>query len=174
MAKFVMGPTGSSIRGHVLDCAVAPLERALKSYDSQLYVHWNPRKLRGWGCWQVRWKPEAKTVREEDIVVFNGNTYVCPQYHENNFNNHVIDVPFLNYDIINKIKKMDAWVHYGYKGKDLGREVDYIEAKYDEKVEDEMIKEREYNLKQMRSEIRWLKEYVASGGNPARIADYWK
>lgn len=175
MSRITVGPAGSIIKGHVLDCAAAPVERALRAHDAQLYVKWNPRKLHGHGVWEVRRRPDTKSVLPEDVIVFKKNTFVFPKYHELDIVNHVLDVPFLNYNVVSKIKSMDAWSEkFGERGKNFAKEAEYIEAKYDEKTEDDFLKEREYNLKQMKSEIRWLKEYVASGGNPARIADYWK
>lgn len=176
MAKVWLKPTGNVITGHVLDCAVGPLEKALRDHDAQLYVKWNPRKLHGWGVWEVRRRPESKSVREEDIVVWKGNTFVFPKYHEVSIVNHVVDVPYLNYSVVSKVKGMDTWAkeQFGYKGKNFAREVEYLEAKYDESVDEKSMLERDYNLKQMRSEIRDLKEFVLSGGNPARIADFWR
>ena len=107
--KIWVNPTGSTIRGHVLDSALKPLEQRLKDYDPQLYIKWNPKKLHGWGCWELRRKPEQKTVRPEDVVVFQGNTFVCPKYHELNLVDHVMDIPFLNYSIVKKLEKMDTW-----------------------------------------------------------------
>jgi hypothetical protein len=175
MAKIQVGPVGNISKGHVLDCAAAPLVERLRDYDPQLYISWNPRKLRGHGCWEVRRKPDEKSVRENDVVVFQGNTIVFPKYHENNLVNHVLDVPYLNYLILEKLKRMDMWTHKetGFKGKKLTEVLDYKEAKFLEKEEDNALKELDYNLKQHSSEIRWFKDYVASGHNPYRLADYW-
>lgn len=168
-------PTGSIIKGHVFDCAVGPLQQALREHDAQLYVTWNSRKLHGWGCWEVRRKPELKTIRASDVVTFKGITIAEPKYHELNVVNHVMDVPFLNYSVVSRIKEMDTWnkEQFGHKGKNFGKEAEYLEAKYDEAIDEKSMKERDYNLKQLKSEIRDLKEYILSGGNPARIADFW-
>lgn len=176
MAKVWVKPTGSIIKGHVLDCAVGPLQRALREHDAQLYVKWNPRKLHGWGCWEVRRKPELKTIKYTDVVTFKGMTIAEPKYNELSIVNHVMDVPFLNYSVVSKVKAMDTWTkeQFGYKGKNFAKEAEYLEAKYDEKIDEESMKERDYNLKQLKSEIRDLKEFILSGGNPAQIADFWK
>lgn len=175
MSKVFLSPTGNTIKGHVLDCAVGPLVERLRDYDPQLYVQWNPKKLRGWGLWEVRRKPEAKSVRKEDVVVYQGNTFVFPKYHEQGLVHHVLDVPFLNYKILEKLKSMDIWEHkdVGHKGKDLNHVLDYKEAKFLEREEDKAVKELDYNLKQYKKEIRWFKDYVATGQDPTRIADYW-
>lgn len=188
------GPTGGIIKGHVLDSSVKYVEHALQAYDEQLYLKWNSQKLRGHGCWEVRWRPTHKTIRwskhpefiplgrcvwtapvQGDIYEFDGYTIAVPKYHETNLNNHVMDVPFVNYDILAKIKKMDVWAEeFGAKGKNLTKELHYKEAKYLDKIEDNALKERDYALKQHKSEIQWFKEFLNSGGNPYRLADHWK
>lgn len=173
--KIKTAPTGNLITGHVLDANPKGLEQALKLYDSQLYLKWNSKKLRGWGCWEVRYKPELKSVRLEDTIVWQGNTISVPKYHELDLINHVMDVPFVNYSVLEKIKKMDMWTkdELGHKGKNLTNVLHYNEAKHLEKVEDKALKELDYNLKQHKSEIRWFKDYVNAGQNPYRIADHW-
>ncbi len=192
MPKVTTAPTGKLITGHVLDCSRAGVEAALKAYDPQLYVKWEPTKLRGWGCWELRWRPENKTARwsvhpeylpnmrikpavQGDVYEFEGYTIVQPKYHENNFNNHVMDIPFLNYSLLEKVKQMDVWAkeELGYKAKGLTKELDYREAKHLEKIEDQAIKDLDYNLRQHKSEIRWFKEYVNSGRNPYELASHW-
>jgi len=171
--KVWLSPTGNTIKGHVLDCAVGPLVERLRDYDPQLYVTWNPRKLRGWGLWEVRRRPDTKSIVE--TTQCDGFGIHRMEYKELNMINHVLDVPFLNYLILEKLKKMDMWnqKETGYKGKDLVKTLDYNEAKHDEKIDEESSRELEYNLKQYKSEIGWFKDYVASGQNPYRIADYW-
>ncbi len=174
--RFNSAPTGKAIEGHVLDCAKRPFLEALRLYDPLLYVKWNPKKCRGWGCWEVRRRPEEKTIRPEDVTVWRGNTIVCPKYHENNLTHHVLDIPYLNYRVLEKLKSMDMWEQkdMGYKAKNLNSVIEYNEAKFDEKTEDKALSELKYNLKQQKSQIRWLKDYVNSGGNPYRLADHWK
>lgn len=168
--KVWLKPTGSVVKGHVLDCAVGPLEQKLRDYDPQLYVKWNPRKLKGWGCWEVRRRPEE--MRPTQIEVFEGNTLVKLEYAETNLVHHVLDVPFLNYKILEKLRVMDQWVN-DKRGADFNSRADYLEAKHDEKVEQRAEDEKNYMIKQHKSQIRDFKEYVLSGGNPYRIADYW-
>lgn len=171
MAKIWLSATGNTIQGHVLDASRAPLEEMLRDYDPQLYIKWNPNKLRGWGCWEIRRRPNEKDIIE--TFHFEGMAIAVLAYKELNIINHVMDVPFLNYSVMDKLKGMDQWKD-SYKGKDFTKNIEYAEAKYDEKVEDKIHADREYNLKQMKSEIRYFKDYVLSGHNPARIADYWK
>lgn len=165
-----VGPTGNVIRGSVLDCARQPLEAALRVYDPQLYIKWNPKKLRGWGCWEIRRRPDYQTVLGS--YEFEGQTFHILGFKEQNLVHHVVDVPFLNYSVIEKLKKMDTWQD-SYKGKDFGKELDYKMNKALDREEEKAFSEREYNIKQYKREIRWFKDYVASGGNPAQLADYW-
>lgn len=176
MSKIWMGPVGRISKGHVLDVSLKPFEQALKDYDAFLYVAWNPKKRNRNGCWEIRRKSEQKTVRPEDVVVFGGATYVFPKYHEINLVNHVLDCEFLNYSVLNKIKSMDAWnmKDMGYKGANFVKQAEYLEGKHLEKIEDEAVRELEYGLKQLKSEVRDFREYVLSGGNPHHLADGWK
>lgn len=169
MAKYKTGPTGNAIQGHVLDCAKAPLERKLKEYDKQLYVRWNPKKLRGWGCWELRRKPDTKVIKE--TLLFHGNTYHNLEYKELNLVNHIMDIPFLNYNIIETVKSWDTWEKSSSMG--FAHDYQYLEGKMLEAEEEKAHAEATYNAKQMKHEIRDLKELVLSGFNPARIADYW-
>lgn len=192
MLNISIKPTGNLIKGNVLDASVGPLVERLRDYDPLLFVRWDPRKLRGWGCWSVMRQPEMKTVKRSqnpimlqtgkivppvqgDIYEFEGFTILDPKFHEMSLINHVLDVPYLNYQILDKLKEMDMWNQEGggYKGKNITKMADYNNAKHLDKVEDKALKDLEYNLKQFGSEIKWFKDYVASGGNPDRIADYW-
>lgn len=121
--------------------------------------------------WEVRRKPETLSIK--DVVEFEGNTYVVCDYVENPLVNHVLDVPFLNYQVINKLREMDQWKD-GKRGEDFNSRAEYAEAKYLEKVENRAEEEKAYMIKQHKSQIRDFKEYILSGGNPYRIAEYWK
>ena len=80
MPRFEIAPVGKISQGHVLDVAKGPFERALKDYDPLLYVRWNPKKVRGHGCWEIRRKPEMKGVRE--VVEFQGMSFVVIEHCE--------------------------------------------------------------------------------------------
>lgn len=163
-------PTGKIIRGHVLDCAVGPLVERLRDYDPQLYVRWNPKKLRGWGLWEVRRRPNLKSVK--DAVKYKGVVYQLIDYVENDFESHVIDVPFLNYDIILKLKDMDTWT-ISTDAEKFSNEMDYRDKQSKEKIEADANSERRYAIKQHKSMVRDLMDYTLSGGDPSRIANYW-
>lgn len=169
--KIWVGPTGRLIKGHVLDSAMKPLERALRTYDPLLYIAWNPRKLEGWGCWEVRRRPEKNTVK--DIVVFEGNTYVIVDSIENNFVHHVKDWAFLNYSLLKWVQDHDMWAKLGGRAENFGKELEYQEAKSGEAADKRKADELTYNAKQFKREIADFKDFILSGNNPARIADHW-
>lgn len=171
MLKIWVSPTGNTIRGHVLDCSVGPLVERLRDYDPQLYVRWDDKKLRGWGCWSVRRRPNTKTVKES--VVYGGNTYHIVDYVENNFENHVLDVPFLNYQILEKLKQMDTWRHSNY-GQNFMGAMDSKAEDHAEKAKQAALQERRYELRQQKTMVRDLMDYTLSGGDPSRIANHWK
>jgi len=81
--KLWHAPPGKLIRGHVLDVAVGPFTQALHELDKQLYVKWNPFKLRGFGCWEIRRKPNRKVAVFKGT--FEGADYYNLEYVENNF-----------------------------------------------------------------------------------------
>jgi hypothetical protein len=171
MSKILMGPTGKLIEGHVLDSAKAPLERALKQYDPQLYLKWNPKKVYGWGCWELRMKPMCKSIVAVEKL---GNASIVKiDYKELNVVNHVFDIPFLNYEVLKRVKQADTWTA-SIKGKNFGRDLEYKEAKIFEKEDERANRERDYMAKQHKREINELKEYILSGHNPYRLADYWR
>ncbi len=168
---LMKGPTGHICKGHVLDVSLKPFQRALKAYDPYLYVTWNPNKLKGWGCWEIRRKPEMMSIK--DIIEFNGNTIVEIDYLEQDVINHVLDCAFLNYDQLRKIKSIDTWTNFGEKGKNFSAEVDNKAIAYAEEQRSKIKKETSYVAKQYKKEIKAFKEYVLSGNNPANIARYW-
>lgn len=168
--RIVLGPSGNIIRGHVLDCSKVPLERKLRELDSQLYVAWNPRKLKGYGVWEIRRRPEYKTVK--DFAVYKGDCYTLVDYVENDIENHILDVPFLNYGVITKLQSMDTW-SVSRNSEVFGREMESRAASAQQKIDERAKSERRYELKQQRSMIRDLMDYTLSGGDPADIAKYW-
>ena len=168
--RIEVGPTGQVIRGHVLDVSQKPFLQALKDYDAQLYFKWNPNKLKGWGCWEIRRAPEESRVKE--VLVWEGNTIVCLDRVEQNLVHHVLDAPYLNYRVLSKLKEMDQWTDDS-RGLDFNARAEYAEAKFLEKEEERAEAEKQYAIKQHRSQFRDLKEFVASGGNPYRLADHW-
>lgn len=159
-----VGPIGRLSTGHVLDVNKKGFEEALRMHDPQLYVKWNPKKLRGWGCWEIRRRPNFK-VPVDYSVTHSGDTIFRMEYKENNLLHHVLDCAFLNYDQIRKIKEIDTWTNADHFVHDL----DYKERKQQEEVQAKAKKELAYAIKQNKKVFEAFRELVQSGHNPARI-----
>lgn len=186
MSKFRVARESQVVQGHVLDVARAPLLAALRRYDPLLYVQWNPKKRGGRGCWELRRRPEFKSLQESRFldtprgrVFIPGDVYevaeytICvPKYHETHFENHVKDFDYLTYEMVEWLADHDLW-DYGYKGKNVVKDAEYNEAKFDEKIDNDAAEERSYMIKQHRTEFNDFREYVLAGGNPYRLMDYW-
>lgn len=169
MSCISVAPTGRLTQGHVLDVSRRAFDRALRDYDHLLYTKWNPKKLNGWGAWEIRRRPETKCV--VDIHEWQGNTIVELGYRELDIVSNVLTCAFLNYDQLRKIQEMDIFAAGGAKGF-----AERLEAKEAAHRAEQMRKAKEssqYVAKQHKKEIREFKELLASGMNPARIADYW-
>lgn len=169
MSEILMGPTGSVIRGHVLDVSEKRFNEALRAYDPLLYTRWNPKKLRGHGCWEIRRRPEFNTIT--DVCEFEGNLIFRLEPHEHDLVHHVLDAAFLNYDQIRRLKEMDTF-QYGSASQwqdsmDRKRK-DALEAAKAQAAE----RKREA-AKTFKNEIKAFKEFVRGGGNPHLIAQYW-
>lgn len=152
MSVIFTAPTGKVIAGHVLDVNRRAFDQALRFYDKQLYTKWNPKKMRGWGCWEIRRKPDTGT-REYDFI------------------HHILDCAYLNYDQLRKLKKMDTWEKGG-----SDQWLSSLETWEREALVKEKIRKQEamaYAAKQYKTEIRAFKEMILSGVNPARIVDHW-
>lgn len=169
MAVLWAGPTGRLTTGHVLDVNKRAFERVIQDYDKQLYVKWNPAKLKGWGAWEIRRRPESKEV--VDITEDGNTTYLHIGYREYDMIHHVLDCAFLNYDAVRKLKEMDVFT-IGYAQWVAGRES--AERKIKEEANAKARAESAYMAKQHRTEIKAFKDMVSSGFNPARLADVWE
>lgn len=160
--KVWHAPVGKLIRGHVLDVNKKGFDRALKNYDPQLYTIWNPKKLRGHGCWEIRRKPTKKTALH--VASFQGTDYYQLFDVEYDLIHHVLDCAFLNYDAIRKLKEMDTfqkdhWVH----------DLEYREDKAREEALEKAKEALKYAMKQNRTAAQDFYELVRSGVSPARI-----
>lgn len=186
MPKFQVKGESKLIEGHVLDVSRPALLAALRRYDPLLYVKWNSKKRAGKGCWELRRRPEFKSVKEGryldsprgrvfmpgDVFEFDGYTISIPKYNENNFENHVKDFEYLTYDMVSWLASHDLW-KYGFKGKNTMRDAEYNEAKYLDKIDEEADAERQYMIKQHKTQFQDFRQYIAAGGNPYRLMDYW-
>lgn len=162
-----IGATGNIVKGSVLDVNKKALEEKLRDYDKQLYIAWNPKKLKGMGTWEIRRRPEQKSAVPK--TEYMGQVWFVLEYVENNLINHVLDVPVLNYDVLGKIARMDT-----INVKNWAAELDYKRMKYEEKIKKEEREELSALFRDNKREMRDFKELVASGFNPARISKYWK
>jgi hypothetical protein len=166
--KLWHAPTGRLVSGHVLDVSLKPFERALKDYDSQLYVKWNPRKCGGWGCWEIRRRPnEMRAVYQGS---HKGTAYFKLMYVENRDVHHVLDAAFLNYDALRKIQEMDLFrmvKDSGYGSFDELLEVKAKEAKTQQlERADSTLR---YAIKNNGSAMRDFLNMVRSGIHPAEV-----
>lgn len=171
------------ITGTINDVSKTHLERALKRYDSQLYLKWDSKKA----VWQLRRRPDTKSVKEGyfldvpskgrvffpgDVHEFDNFTISVPKYHETRADCVKI-FQHLDYRILDWVAKQDLW-KYGYKGKNFADEAAYREAKFEEKIDEDSYAEKAYGLKQMRTQINDFRQYVLDGGDPYRLLDFWK
>jgi hypothetical protein len=172
VANVLMGPTGNIIKGHVLDVAVEPFVQAMRFAltDPYLYVKWNPKKLGGWGCWEIRRAPEFNSAI--DVTEYNGAVIFNVGPRELDLVHHVLDCAFLNYDAIRKLKEMDTW-KYGERGADWQDEVERQTRTRRERERESAKNETRAMTNYFRREIRQFKEMIKDGVNPAAIAQHW-
>lgn len=167
--KILMGPHGNLIKGHVLDVNQKKFNEALRFYDPQLYTKWNPRKLRGHGCWEIRRRPEFNSAL--DVTEFEGQMIFRVGPKEYDLVHHVLDCAFLNYDALRKLREMDCW-QYG-NAQQYQDEVERRTRDRQQREREIMLKERADMVRHYQKEIRGFREAIRSGMNPHAIANYW-
>lgn len=173
-----LGATGRLIKGDVLDCNKTSLERAVRDYDAQLYFKWNPKKYHGYGCWELRRRPEKKTV--SDVAEFDGHLIFKVDYVENDLENHVKDLGFLDYRVIDWLKTADTWKQVNYEASQAHRSAKWVkdledrESAHRDSLQAKVKSEALYGMRQNKTAIRQYKEAILSGTNPALLAKYWK
>lgn len=176
MKKNSIGPTGKLIRGHVLDVNKTSLEQALRRYEPRLYLHWNPLKRGGWGCYELRLRPEKKYA--VPYGPFMGGQLYVAEYHEIEGEAHVRDVDVLSYDLVKWVSEADTWKYFGGADEHKKRmqQILLFEKREAERKQAEQDKAREdlmYNMMQHKTMIRQYKDLILSGVNPAAIASAW-
>lgn len=169
MAKILMGATGQIIKGNVLDVNEKAFNEALRFYDPCLYTRWNPKKLRGWGCWEIRRKPEFNTAL--DICEYEGNLIFKIGPYENDMVHHVLDCAFLNYDQLRKLREMDTFAYGNAEKWQAERERRARDQK--ELAFQKAQKMRAEAASTFRREIKAFKDFVNDGGNPHLIGLHW-
>lgn len=153
-----IAPTGKLITGSVFDSSKARIERQLRDYDRQLYIKWNSKKRGGWGCWEVRRKPEFLSPVYQGQL--NGHPLYTAEYVEQDIVHHVLDVAVLNDELLGKIKKMDTW-----NSKDWVTEMENKGEEWKSETARKAREELQYELKQYKREWKELATAVSQGAN---------
>lgn len=177
MHSITVGVTGSLVRGDIMDVQVKSLERAIQDYDSQLYFRWNPLKRRGHGVWELRRRPNKKTIVE--TIPYGGNTYCIIDYKEHDLENHVWDLPRLGYDLLQRLRESDQFAMCNYEvGQhhrlskhllEMENKAANIKLEAQAKSRADML----YNLKQDKGIINDFREKLLSGVDPNHLMRYW-
>lgn len=176
MNKFNIGPTGALVHGTIHDCKRSSVESAIKSYDPLLYIKWNPSKNYGMGRWELRRRPEKKSVKE--TLEIDGVKYHRLDYVELDLVNHIFDLPVLNYSIMERIKKADVWARADYDGNNatkVERLLDRIEEKriaLQEEHKKKNMEETLYKMQQFDSQLEVYRQAILDGQNPADLVKY--
>lgn len=164
MAKIKRVPcAGNTVIGSVLDCNKKYLERALQDYDKQLYLKWNPYKGSGIGMWELRRRPNEKTMVYKTHYKHRGerfNLYMA-EYVESDWINLILEAPILDYTMLTKIREMDTWGH-----KNWLNDADYAAQKQEEKRMDLEATERKYAIRENKKYASDFRQYVQAGYNP--------
>lgn len=171
MAKIFMGPCGNVIKGHVLDVNQKAFDETLQFYDRQLYTKWNPKKLQGHGCWEIRRKPEYLSAL--DVSEYEGNLIFKIGPKEFEHFHHVLDCAFLNYDALRKLQEIDTWTVCAGDVSKYEEEVNRRTRDRKEREKELALNERRAMTKYFRKEIGQFREMIKSGVNPALLAQYW-
>lgn len=161
--KFEIAPTGKIIKGHVFDVNPRQFTEKLKQYDPHLYVKWNSKKLKGWGCWEIR---RATTeYRITNIADISPTERILKlDYPEIDIVNHVLDCAFLNYDAIRKLKEMDT-----FRKDHFIHTLEADEATRKKEIKAKAREELKYAIRHNKSLVKKAKDLVESGVNPAEL-----
>lgn len=154
--QALVGPTGNTIKGNVLDVRLKPLLRACHDIEPRLYFKWNPNKNSGCGVWELRIRPTEKSkilVSKED-----GKKLFLMEYKENDFEHHVKDFSSLNYSILDWLRKHDTFAVHKWQD-----HVEYEGDRYIERQETKALEERKYYIRHERKAMRTLKDAVYHG-----------
>lgn len=173
---ITLGPAGAIIRGNVLDANQKTLDDKLRDIDSQLYTAWDPTGLRGHGVWHLRRRPETKSVY--DYGVYAGNTYCRMEYIENGIN-HIKDMAFLDYRILDWVKSADLWTNHGLSGNNPGKlehfknAIERAEKEHKAKKKQDSKDRLKYEIMQTRSAVTDLRNRINAGVDPNLLGKYW-
>lgn len=180
MAKYEIGPTGHIVHGNLFDVKKESLERLVRSYEPRLYIKWNPKKRGGYGCYELRLRPEKKyAVPYGDFM--GGKLFVAEE-HEIEGEAHVYDLPVLSYSLLQKLRDGDTWRIFGRPDDTVAHQarkdqfIKELEQRERQAREDEERRLREeaiYHFTQYKSAIGDFRESILSGWNPAEMAKAW-
>lgn len=176
MNKFNIGPTGALVQGTIYDCKKSSLENAIKSYDPLLYIKWNPTKNYGMGCWELRRRPEKKSVKQSFAI--EGVTYHHLDYVELDLVNHIFDLPILSYSVIERIKKADVWAKADYDGTNLQKVTTLLDKIEEKRLalqaahKEKNMADTMYAMKQFDSQLEVYRQAILDGQNPADLVKY--
>jgi hypothetical protein len=158
---------GHTIIGHVRDTDKKTLERQLQDYDKQLYIKWNPKKRQGLGVWEIRRKPDEKSKVFK--TEWNGYKIFELEYAEIDLVHQVLDVPFLSYEVLGKIRSMDAW-----NDKNFVANLDYKGAVHKAETDRKAREELTYEIKQHKKEWRDFATFIAEGNNLGHVLNKFR
>jgi hypothetical protein len=158
---------GRLVTGHSNDCNRKTIERQLQDHDKQLYLKWNAKKRNGLGVWEVRRLPNEK---EFVFKTEFGSTKIYElEYRELDLVHHVLDVPVLSYELLGRIKRMDAWANKNYLN-DMEYTANVEQAKVLKNAKDELT----YEVKQNKRVWRDFASFVSQGGNPGQVLNKFR
>lgn len=160
--QFEIAPTGRLVRGTIHDCNEKAFLRAIHAYDKSLYIKWNPTKRDGYGCWELWRKPTKKTLVNHGE--FEGCHFFTLEYQSKSLVHHIKDLEYLSYDLVDWLKQADGWNH-----KSVGKLLDDAYVNHLDKIDAKKWEEIRLYLKDHKSEMKDLYEYVRSGGNLAAL-----
>lgn len=170
------GPTGALVQGTIHDSKRSSVEATIKSYDPLLYIKWNPNKNHKMGMWELRRRPEMKSVKE--TIELDGVKYHRLDYIELDLINHIFDLPILTHSILERIKKADVWAKADYDGSNV-KKVERLLDKIEEKRialqtahKEKNMADTMYAMKQFNSQLEIYRQAILDGQNPADLVKY--
>lgn len=145
--KGLVHGIGCCVTGSVFDIDRKAFERALKAYWSKLFLGWNPYKNEGRGCWEV-WQEPNKRQELNDMEHW------------------VADLPYLRWDFIQDLRRMDSWEHRAATGKQLWETMDDNYDEYDAELTRQEQDSIRYAVRHNKSVFGKLKDLAQDGYNP--------
>ena len=155
------------VQGHLLDSNVKHVEDAIKFYDPLSYLKWNPKKLQGNGCWELRRRPAEKKVLE--VVSYKGMDIQVLGYKEYDWVHCVKDFAYCNYNILTWMQEADSFKNdYARRNGLLGQVVESNADATQAQIDETLAKEEAYVTKQVKGEWGKVMQDLDSGVSLAR------